>query len=35
VILDQDIMTVPESSILGTTVVATYIGGKAVYERGR
>jgi predicted amidohydrolase YtcJ len=33
VILDQDIMTIPESSILGTRVVATYIGGKAVYER--
>ena len=35
VILDRDIMTVPESSILGTGVVATYIGGKAVYERSR
>ncbi len=35
VILDRDIMTVPESSILGTGVIATYIGGKAVYERGR
>jgi len=33
VILDQDIMTVPESSILGTGVIATYIGGRAVYER--
>jgi len=33
VILDRDIMTVPEQDILGTSVVATYIGGKAVYER--
>jgi len=35
VILDRDIMTVPESDILGTHVVATYIGGRAVFERGR
>lgn len=35
VILDRDIMTIPESSILGTGVIATYIGGKAVYERSR
>ena len=33
VILDRDIMTVAERDILGTTVVATYIGGKPVYER--
>lgn len=33
VVLDRDIMTVPEEDILGTTVEATYIGGKAVYER--
>ena len=33
VILDQDIMRVPEQLILKTNVVATYIGGKAVYER--
>jgi len=33
VILDRDIMTVPEKDILGTSVLATYIGGKAVYER--
>ena len=33
VILDQDIMTVPDQRILKTGVVATYIGGKAVYER--
>jgi hypothetical protein len=35
VILDRDIMTVPEADILGTAVVATYIGGRAVYERSR
>jgi predicted amidohydrolase YtcJ len=33
VILDQDIMQVPEQLILRTGVIATYIGGKAVYER--
>ncbi len=33
VILDRDIMTVPEQDILGTSVLATYIGGTAVYER--
>ena len=33
VILDRDIMTVPDQDILGTSVLATYIGGKAVYER--
>lgn len=35
VILDRDIMTVPESDILGTHVRATYIAGRAVFERGR
>ena len=35
VILDRDIMTVPESDILGTAVLATYIGGRAVFERSR
>ena len=35
VILDRDIMTAPDSEILGTHVIATYIGGKPVYERGR
>ncbi|MEO7458326.1 MAG: amidohydrolase [Gemmatimonadaceae bacterium] len=34
VVLDRDIMTVAERDILGTAVIATYIGGKAVYERG-
>ena len=33
VILDRDIMRVPVELILGTQVVATYVGGKAVYER--
>ena len=35
VILDRDIMTVPASDILGTSVLATYIGGRAVFERSR
>lgn len=33
VILDRDIMTVAAEDVLGTGVVATYVGGKAVYER--
>jgi predicted amidohydrolase YtcJ len=33
VVLDQDIMRVAPSSILATQVLATYIGGRAVYER--
>jgi predicted amidohydrolase YtcJ len=33
VVLDRDIMTVADRDILGTTVLATYVGGKAVYER--
>jgi predicted amidohydrolase YtcJ len=33
VILDRDIMTVPADQILGTRVVSTWLGGKAVYER--
>ena len=33
VILDRDLMKVPEQSILDTQVLATYLGGKAVYER--
>ncbi|MEO7085361.1 MAG: amidohydrolase family protein [Gemmatimonadaceae bacterium] len=35
VLLDRDIMTVPTADILGTHVAATYIAGKAVYERSR
>ncbi|HEY4306281.1 MAG TPA: amidohydrolase [Gemmatimonadaceae bacterium] len=35
VILDRDIMTVPDADILGTAVLATYIGGRAVFERSR
>jgi predicted amidohydrolase YtcJ len=33
VILDQDIMRIPEDQILKTNVIATYLGGKAVYQR--
>lgn len=32
-ILDRDIMTVPDAEILSTQVIATYIGGRAVYSR--
>jgi hypothetical protein len=35
VILDRDIMIVPAEEILGTSVLATYIGGRAVFERSR
>lgn len=34
VVLDRDIMTVPADEILGTQIVATYLGGEAVYEAG-
>ena len=33
VILDRDIMRVPDSEITGTAVVATYMSGKAIYRR--
>ena len=33
VVLDRDIMTVPRAEILETRVLATYLGGVAVYER--
>jgi hypothetical protein len=33
VVLDRDIMTVADQDILGTNVIGTYIGGRAVYER--
>ena len=33
VVLDQDIMRVPAELILRTRVLATYLGGRAVYER--
>jgi predicted amidohydrolase YtcJ len=33
VVLDRDIMTVAPESILGAHVLATYVAGKAVYER--
>jgi predicted amidohydrolase YtcJ len=32
VVLDRDIMRVPESEILGTRVLSTWLGGKLVYE---
>jgi predicted amidohydrolase YtcJ len=32
VLLDRDIMTVPDSAILGTRVIATYLGGREVYR---
>ncbi len=35
VMLDRDIMTVAPETILGTQVLATYVGGRAVYERGK
>jgi predicted amidohydrolase YtcJ len=34
VVLDRDIMTVAPEQILGTRVVATYLGGEAVWEVG-
>jgi predicted amidohydrolase YtcJ len=33
VILDRDIMTVAPDEILGTSVVSTWVAGKAVYTR--
>jgi hypothetical protein len=33
VILDQDIMRIPEDQILRTNVLATFLGGKVVYQR--
>jgi predicted amidohydrolase YtcJ len=33
VVLDRDIMTVADQDILGTVVLSTWIGGRAVYER--
>jgi predicted amidohydrolase YtcJ len=35
VILDQDIMRVPSELVLKTKVVATYVGGKRVFEGGK
>jgi predicted amidohydrolase YtcJ len=32
VVLDRDIMRIPDTEILGTRVVSTWIGGKRVYE---
>jgi predicted amidohydrolase YtcJ len=33
VVLDRDIMRVPDAEILQTRVISTYIGGKVVYEQ--
>ena len=33
VVLDQDIMRVAPEQVLRTQVLATYVGGKVVYER--
>ncbi len=33
VILDQDLMTAPNEKLLDTRVVATYLGGRVVYEK--
>ena len=33
VVLDQDIMTIPAEQVLATRVVATFVGGRAVYRR--
>ncbi|MBX6332529.1 MAG: amidohydrolase, partial [Gemmatimonadaceae bacterium] len=33
VVLDRDIMRIPVEEILATQVVATYVGGRAVYQR--
>lgn len=33
VILDKDLMTIPENEILQTKVLSTYLGGKKVFER--
>ncbi|GAB4091420.1 amidohydrolase [Flaviaesturariibacter terrae] len=33
IILDHDLMTIPEKAILSTRVLATYVGGSAVFRR--
>ena len=33
VVLDRDIMTVAPDEVLGTSVVSTWVAGKAVYTR--
>lgn len=33
IILDKDLMTVPETEVLQTKVLSTYLGGKKVFER--
>jgi predicted amidohydrolase YtcJ len=32
VVLSQDIMRVPETEIMKTRVISTYVGGKVVYS---
>ena len=34
VVLDRDVMRVPDDEILKSTVLSTWLGGKAVYRRG-
>ncbi len=33
IILDRDLVTIPASQVLASTVLATYIGGEKVYEK--
>lgn len=33
IILDRDLLTCPEEEIVGTQVLATYLGGKTIYQR--
>ena len=33
VVLDQDIMRVPDAMLLDTHVLSTWVGGRKVYER--
>jgi predicted amidohydrolase YtcJ len=35
IVLDRDILTAPESEILDARVLATYLGGREVYDAGR
>ena len=34
-VLSDDILSVPAERLLTTTALATYVGGKLVYRRGR
>lgn len=33
IILDKDLMKIPENEVLTTKVVATFVGGKKVYSK--